>query len=109
MFNTLKMGLQQEEVVLSEVNFECLRCARFPIFLFLFFKKKHFAESIRQVKKKLNIDLKLLTFDWHSNLKQLGKQFFFSKIENLHKKKILVHERHRTSNQWTLVSIEKSC
>lgn len=49
-FNMLRCGPKQEEMILSE----------------------HFQESLKYVKKSLNLDLKLFNFDWHHNIKQLG-------------------------------------
>ena len=49
-FNMLRCGPQQEETILAE----------------------HYQESLRHVRTCLNLDIKMLNFDWHHNLKQLG-------------------------------------
>ncbi|PRP77728.1 SAC9 protein-like protein [Planoprotostelium fungivorum] len=50
LFNMLRCGPKGNETVLSE----------------------HYIESIKHVRKKCPLDIKLINFDWHHNLKQLG-------------------------------------
>jgi hypothetical protein len=57
----LRCGPQQEETILAEVLW------KIPNLLF-----KHYQESLKYVRKSINVDLKMLNFDWHHNLKQLG-------------------------------------